>query len=181
MAPTSFHLEPKSFTPPTKTRPLRVSFVSSTGRKTNPMYPATLLRLSYRFVDDRYDEDHVDYGMEIFSPEVIVPREVTLVERHDNDHNNNASDSEDGGSGSSDEGAAAAATTTLPLYAFEVPRDQVPCVPICKPETAPAEVTLYAWRQDKFLGQWPLGQVKGLGHGVPKEAARRQPARQASQ
>ncbi|UNI24098.1 hypothetical protein JDV02_009874 [Purpureocillium takamizusanense] len=200
MAPIPFHLEPKSFTPPTKTRPMRIIFVSGSGRKSNPIFPATFLRLSYRFADVKLcnedDDDEDDSGVEVFSPDVIVPREMMLVERYDDDDSNNSNNddddindnnNQDGGSdddndSSSRDSRRGGGPSPLALYAIEVPRDHIPHVPSCKPEDAHADVTLYAWRQDRYLGQWAVGRIKGLGHGAKKvTVVRRQAQAQAQQ
>lgn len=48
-------------------------------------------------------------------------------------------------------------------YHIELPREQMPRVPVTADEEGTADVTLYVWKGDKILGQWPVGQVEGLG------------------
>ena len=129
---SSFRLEAKSFAPPTKRQPLRISFTTqSCGRGAeNSIHPVAYLQLSY---------DFGDCGVEIFSPEVITPRDVE-VRRSD-------------GHDKPDEY----------VYSIAVAREDMPMARVPAGHSGAAQVTLHAWSQKKLLDSQVVGVVEGLG------------------
>ncbi|RDW82339.1 hypothetical protein BP6252_03451 [Coleophoma cylindrospora] len=49
------------------------------------------------------------------------------------------------------------------LYNVQVPEGEIPRPKVNHGTTSTAEVSVYAWRREKLLGKWNVGQVKGLG------------------
>lgn len=44
-----------------------------------------------------------------------------------------------------------------------MPSDNIPRAKVNHGMTSTAEVTVYAWKGEKLLGKWTVGQVEGLG------------------
>lgn len=63
--------------------------------------------------------------------------------------------------GEHDEGASGGPPDIT--YHIELPRKQMPRVQVTADEEGAADVTLYVWKGDKVLGEWPVGKVEGLG------------------
>ncbi|KAJ6443912.1 hypothetical protein O9K51_02304 [Purpureocillium lavendulum] len=150
MPATPLIFEPRSLTAPTATRPMRIRFATGGGRKGNPIFPATMLRLSYGFYDQ------ADQEFDIFCDDVITPRDVMPVEddrRRRSSSSNSAGDGEDKNNNDG---------TVLPVYSIEVPSGNIPRVPRCKPRNTNTKVVVYAWRQEKLLDSWVVGEFPGL-------------------
>ena len=126
---------------------MRISFTTSLSHDrgdVNPIHPVTYLQLSYSFGEG---------GMEIFSPEFIMPRDVD-VRRHNDD--------EDSGSSVGD------------VYSFAVAREDIPRVCVPRDDSGAATVTLHAWKQHKLLASRAVGVVEGLGfHGEEQRLGRK--------
>lgn len=49
------------------------------------------------------------------------------------------------------------------LYTIQVPPNDIPRAKVSSGGTSTAEVTVYAWRGEKLLGQWDVGRIERLG------------------
>lgn len=143
-----FSLSVHSFTPPTlPDRPadapasaLRSPLIPSVAAATSPLC-FTVSLPSARDTDPLYPATHLQlsYNFEgtgnVFIPDVITSRDLA-------------------------ESASGAETS---LYEVQTPADKVPRAKVNEGAPSTAEICVYAWRGEKLLGKWTVGQVEGLG------------------
>ena len=49
------------------------------------------------------------------------------------------------------------------LYTAQVAADEVPRVKVNEGASTTATISLFAWKGEKLLGKWDIGQIEGLG------------------
>ncbi|KAH8667034.1 hypothetical protein BX600DRAFT_463055 [Xylariales sp. PMI_506] len=144
-----FSLSVRSFTPPTlPDRPVdapasafRSPKIPSIAAATSPLF-FTLSLPSARDKDPLYPATHLQLSYhhegtgEVFPSDNITAQDLVKSDADDDDEH---------------------------LYIVQIPPKEIPRAKVNEGTSSNAEVNVYAWRREKLLGKWKVGEIEKLG------------------
>jgi len=95
---------------------------------------------------------------QIFLPRVLTGEDFAPVVQTNGDADADGDEDGDG-----DGNVHADGRSSSNIYTGQVAADEVPRVKVNEGASTTATVSLFAWKGEKLLGKWDVGQIEGLG------------------